>query len=111
MVGGPCWEDLLNCLPPPLLEEDNNLILVPISKEEVKSVVFSMGPFKAPGPNGFPPTFFQDFWDVDGLDVVLATRDFFRSGRLLNKLNHTFISHVPKTQEASTLKDFSPISL
>lgn len=52
-----------------------------------------MGPFKSSSPD------------------VLDTRDFFRLGRLLNKLNHTFIALVPKTQEASTLKDFCPISL
>lgn len=44
-------------------------------------------------------------------DVILASRNFFRSGRILNKLNNTFISLVPKVQEATRLKDFHPISL
>lgn len=50
----PTGEDLLNCLLPPLLVEENNLILAPVSKEEVDSTIFSMGSFKALGLDGFP---------------------------------------------------------
>jgi len=45
---------LLNNIPSLIFEEDNANILKPISEEEVRTVVFSMGPFKALGPDGFP---------------------------------------------------------
>ncbi|ONK78423.1 uncharacterized protein A4U43_C02F18610 [Asparagus officinalis] len=41
-----------------------------ISKEEVQGAVFRMGPFKTPGPDGFPAIFFQKNWDVVESNVV-----------------------------------------
>lgn len=93
------------------MREDNELIMALVSEDEVRIVVFSMGVFKALGLNGFPLAFFQDFWDMVGADLVLATKDLFRSRKLLKKLNNTFIALVLEIQESSTLKDFRPISL
>ena len=52
---------LINSIPQILGEEKNNQILGNITKEEVKSVVFSMKAFKALGSDGFPSAFFQHF--------------------------------------------------
>lgn len=44
-----------------------------ISIEELEGVVFNMKKGKAPGPDGFPIVFYQEFWDImkfDLLDVV-----------------------------------------
>lgn len=104
-------ENLLHCLPSPLNMEDNDLIMTSVIEDEVRNIVFSMGAFKALSLDGFPLAFFQDHWDVVGSDVVLATKDFFRSGKLLKNFNSTSITLVPKIQESTLLKDFRPISL
>lgn len=40
---------------------DNVGILSTVTLEEVKLATFSMGAYKAPGPDGFPPTFSHTF--------------------------------------------------
>lgn len=51
-------------------DDNNDLLMAPISSYEVRTSVFSMHPNKLPGPDGLNPTFFQQFWSVVGPDVV-----------------------------------------
>jgi hypothetical protein len=39
-------------------EEENNLLIKPFTKDEVREVVFQMEHNKAPGPDGFPTKFY-----------------------------------------------------
>nr|GEU37737.1 hypothetical protein [Tanacetum cinerariifolium] len=64
--------------------------------QEVKSAMFSMGNDKSPGPDGFTAAFFKDTWDIIGVDVIKAVKEFFINGRLLKELNHTIIALIPK---------------
>ncbi|GJX67679.1 protein LAZ1 [Tanacetum coccineum] len=68
----------------------------PVTDEEVKAAMFSIGDERAPGPDGFSSAFFKKGWDIVGLDVCHAIRDFFVNGRLLKEINHTFIALIPK---------------
>jgi len=54
----------------------NDRLVAKISEEEVRDAVFEMGGSKAPGPDGFPGSFFQSFWDIVGTEVVVAVQDF-----------------------------------
>lgn len=40
--------------------------------EEVKAALFNMMPTKAPGPDGFPPAFFQQNWETVKHDIFQA---------------------------------------
>lgn len=102
---------LINTIPQVLGEVENNSILGRITEEEVKRVVFSMKVYKAPGPDGFPPAFFQKFWEVVKNELIWATKDLFRTGKMLKRINKTFIALVPKTPTPRNLLDFRPISL
>ncbi|GJX93279.1 sodium/hydrogen exchanger 6, partial [Tanacetum coccineum] len=53
-----------------------------VTNEEIKSVIFSMGDDKAPGPDGFTAAFFKKAWDVVGGDITCAIRDFFSNDDL-----------------------------
>lgn len=41
-----------------------------ITKEEIHQALLEMGPYKAPGPNGYQPIFFQKHWEVVGKNLV-----------------------------------------
>jgi len=81
-----------------------------VDYKEIKEALFQMNPDKAPGPDGFNANFFQKNWDIVKDDVVQAMLSFFRTGRLLKQVNHTFLILIPKSNEAGSLSDYRAIS-
>lgn len=56
-----------------------------------------MGKTKAPGPDGFNGAFYQrQYWELVGVDVVEAIKNFFRNGFLLDSVCETYIAFMPK---------------
>jgi hypothetical protein len=49
---------------PQLSAEENNLLTVNFSMEEIRSAIFQMELNKSPGPDGFSAEFYQCFWEV-----------------------------------------------
>ena len=47
---------------PQVSDLENELLTAPFTEEEVRTAIFQMEHNKAPGPNGFPPEFYQVFW-------------------------------------------------
>ena len=70
-----------------------------------------MAPLKAPGPDGMPPLFYQNYWNLVGTDVSQPVLSFHNSASLPQHLNHTFITPVPKVNNPELVSDFRPISL
>ncbi|GKD30741.1 hypothetical protein Tco_1241519 [Tanacetum coccineum] len=70
----------------------------PITPQEVKEAIFSMGNDKSPGPNGYTTAFFKEAWDIISNNVILAAQEFFINGKLLKQLNHTIITLIPKVK-------------
>lgn len=89
----------------------NRNLTRPICDEEIKLAAFQLGAFKAPGPDGFPGFFYQNYWDEVGGSVCTAVRSFFTGGFLLRELNQTNLVLIPKVSNPSTLSQFRPISL
>lgn len=54
-----------------------------VKEEEVRKPMFRMNQYKAPGPDGFPLAFFQEFWDIVKYDLIHTARDFVRIRNLL----------------------------
>ena len=46
-----------------------------ITLEELEKIVFQMKKGKAPGPDGFPIKFFQEFWDIIKLDLLKVVQE------------------------------------
>ncbi|KAG7591715.1 Zinc finger CCHC-type [Arabidopsis thaliana x Arabidopsis arenosa] len=83
----------------------------PFISMEVEKSMRSMGRFKAPGPDGFQPVFFQDCWDVVGESVTKFVLDFFSTGQLPEETNDALMVLIPKVGKPETIKQFRPISL
>jgi len=70
-----------------------------------------MNPYKAPGPDGFEASFYQQHWTILKEQLYAAIKDFFGSGKLLKEFNHAFIALIPKVDNPETTSQFRPISL
>lgn len=55
---------------PTLSHSDRSWMNREITSEEVRRAVFQMGSDKAPGPDRYPPSFFQRCWNIVGVFVV-----------------------------------------
>lgn len=94
-----------------LTDEQKRNLEDPITLEELKLAVWSCGANKAPGPDGFSLEFFRKFWDIIKADLLMAVKQFERSGRIDRGCNASFITLVPKVLDPSTLDNYRPISL
>ena len=83
----------------------------PFDEAEIFEVIQNFNGDKAPGPDGFPLAFFQACWDILKTDLMAVFHHFFAKGQFEKSLNATFITLIPKKNEAIEVKDFHPISL
>ena len=70
-----------------------------------------MALLKAPRPDGMPPLFYQNFWDLVSSDVTSTVLHFLNKGFLPNSLNHTFITLILKTKNLEHVTEYRSISL
>ncbi|KAL0541431.1 hypothetical protein IC582_021476 [Cucumis melo] len=91
-------------------EECCQALQLPISRDEVRRVLFSMDNGKAPGPDGFSVGFFKGAWTVVEEDFCDAVLHFFETCYLPSGVNATAITLIPKRSGAERMEDFRPIS-
>ena len=77
-------------------EEELNLLGTEVSDKEIKSALFSMGSWKAPGPDGLPAMFFQHSWELVGDSLYSWIKDVFQDPSKLHAANNTHIAIIPK---------------
>lgn len=70
-----------------------------------------MGPFKAPGPDGFQAGFYQANWSVVRDSICSFVRNAFLSGSFDAALNRVIVVLIPKIDQPETAAQFRPISL
>uniref|UniRef100_A0A803Q8H5 Reverse transcriptase domain-containing protein n=1 Tax=Cannabis sativa TaxID=3483 RepID=A0A803Q8H5_CANSA len=83
----------------------------PFEAGEVKQALFQLSGDKAPGLDGLNPAFYQKNWSVIGPDLTTVVLDILNGNADFSSINDTLIVLIPKKTNASTLKDFRPISL
>ena len=90
---------------------DTDCVTNPVLEIEIKNVVFSMKPLKAPGMDGLHVIFYQSQWPVVGPSLCKFIGDIFNSGKLPQEVNTTMLVLIPKVEHSTNLKMFRPISL
>lgn len=86
-------------------------LVPPFSEDELKQVVFDSDPNGALGPDGFSYKFYQYFWDLLKGDLLVMCHQFHFLQLNLFHLNKAVVCLIPKTHEATHLKQYRPISL
>lgn len=94
-----------------LSEEEGVLLTFPVLKEEIMQGLWALKPFKAPGPDGPYAGFFQYFWADIKHSVCKEITNIFEKRVILDYLNETLISLIPKCPSPESLNNFRPISL
>lgn len=95
-----------------LVQEDSELLQVPISLEELTSAVLSMNKGKSPGWDGIPLEFCLVFWDHLGslmLQIILHSID---RGFFDRDANSSILMVLPKPNKDFTLcSTYRPFSI
>ena len=103
--------DVINLVPASITREDNDMLTTSFTMDEFKQAVFSMQADKCPGPDGFNPGFYQQFWDTCGSEVFQAGCQWLENGVLPPHVNSTNITLIPKGNSQTSMKDWRPIAL
>jgi hypothetical protein len=94
-----------------LSDTDRSFLTAPFTINDIKKVVFEMKHNSAPGPDGFPVEFFQNFWDLIQMDVWNLFKDFYVGNLDIERLNYGMVTLLPKVDIAVDMKNFRPICL
>ncbi|KAM1014002.1 hypothetical protein ACFX2C_044060 [Malus domestica] len=82
-------QEITECVEARILPKNAQRLMQTITEEEVRLSMFQILADKAPGLDGFTGSFYHEFWDVVGRDIVAMVQAFWVSGKMLRKLNHT----------------------
>ena len=81
------------------------------TEEEILAAISGLSGDKAPGPDGFPLTFWSFSWDFAKDEVLGFFKEFYEHNRFVKSLNATFLVLIPKKCNVEDFKDLRPISL
>jgi len=96
---------------PQVSQLENEYLTDTFSQEEVRAAIFQMEHNKAPGPDGFPPEFYQVFWNLIKDDLMALFTDFHQGNLPLNRLNFGTIILLPKKKDAKVIRQYRSICL
>jgi hypothetical protein len=104
-------DPVINVVNQSISPEDNIMLTEPFTMEEFKEAMFSMHPDKCPGPDGFSPSFFQQFWHLCGQYIFNESCIWLETGSFPSTLTLTNIALIPKGDSQASMKDWRPIAL
>ena len=84
---------------------------IPFVKEEIDNVIKIIPTDHAPGPDGFNGFFLKVCWDIIKEDFYALCEDFWKGAIILQCLNTSLITLIPKKLTPESVNDYRPISL
>lgn len=88
-----------------------NIWLTRIPTElKVKQTIDKLNDDKALGPDGFMVMIFKVLWNIIKIDLVSKFIHLYLGRNIVRKMNHTFITLIPKVEGLERLEDFRKIS-
>lgn len=79
--------------------------------QELHTIIRNMRSNASPGPDGLNAGFFKAAWPWISQDIHHLVTQFYSSASMQHKLNHTFITLIPKKLQPVIPQDFRPIGL
>jgi mannosylglycoprotein endo-beta-mannosidase len=81
------------------------------SEKEIRDAIFGSYAEGAPGPDGFPFLFYQQFWELVKPELLAMFKDWHLGKLDLFRLNFSLLTLIPKEPDARTIQKFRPIAL
>lgn len=82
-----------------------------VTNDEIWEAIRSMGSNLTPGIDGITVSFYKFFWNIVGMEVREAVKEFFCSRHMSQGWKETLVVLIPKCAEANSPSKFRPISL
>ena len=73
---------------------------------KVQKAINQMAPLKAPGLDGIPPIFFQNYWNLIGNDITQSILQFLNTASLPPHLNHNFVNLILKVKCPESVSEY-----
>ncbi|KAL0728180.1 hypothetical protein Bca4012_024273 [Brassica carinata] len=89
----------------------NQALTKPVSEREIKKAVQAVKSDSAPGADGMTGKFFQNYWNITGVQITREVKEFFAGGALPPEWNFTQLCLLPKKPNPNQMTDLRPISL
>ena len=101
----------LSHVPPCINDEMNHELTIEFHDWEMTAALKDMTPLKALGPDRMPLLFYKHFWNIVDNDVTKDVLLWLNIDILLEPVNHTFLTLIPKKLNPEHVHEFQPISL
>ena len=105
------FDDILKGISPTVTKDMNAGLNHEYTADEVLQALHQMAPLTTPSPNGMSPIFYKSFWHIVGGDITAAILVALNLGIILESINTTFISLIPKIPNHKKVSDFRLINL
>eukprot|EP00253_Pinus_taeda_P010491 PITA_10491 len=109
--GAENYSSMLQHMPKRVTQEMNSKLMKEVEEEEVKAAIWILHSDKAPGPDGFPISFYREYWTMIKKDLLKMIRWVMKKGKMGGFTNSTCLALIPKENRPSSFSRFRPISL
>ncbi|XP_020704050.1 uncharacterized protein LOC110115218 [Dendrobium catenatum] len=92
-------------------ENDQAVLDVEFTREELHAIIQNSGCNIAPGVDGVTFSFLKNFWNLISEDIWLAVNHFMVSGEMPISWKETIIVLIPKIQNPQEVTNYRPINL